>query len=173
METEVWSKFSSRFGHFGNPFSLRAIAVSQDGAQKGQRRERDPGHVGPDVHDSPLYSQKTVPFVERVNKIEQDLGAMNGKLDLIIASMQNEVAWDEVKPRGSAKKKPTKPCHKPRSPSSSSPSSSSSADQKEGETKYFECKKFAPKDHKFKRSAEIVHVCVKTLEKVINDPVGT
>ena len=50
-----------------------------------------------------------------------------------------------------------------------SSSSESAKDQKEGETKYFERKRFAPKDHKFKRSSEIVHVCVKTLEKVVNE----
>ena len=78
-------------------------------------------------------------------------------------------AWSEVKTRGRAKDKPTKPCKKPWVRSSSSSSSSSSlTDQKEGETKYLERKKFAPKDHKFERSAEIVHVCVKNLEKVVN-----
>ena len=90
------------------------------------------------------------------------MGAMNRKLDLIIASMQkpslpesegDEIVeectknvaevWDEVKPRGRAKKKPTKPCRKPRSTSSSSSSSSSSStEQKESETKYFERKRF-------------------------------
>ena len=44
--------------------------------------------------------------------------------------------------------------------------------QQEGETKYFELKRFAPKDYKFKRSTEIVHVCAKTLEKVINEGGG-
>ena len=39
----------------------------------------------------------------------------------------------------------------------------------QGETKYFERKRFAPKDHKFKRSTEIVHVCIRTLEKIINE----
>ena len=56
--------------------------------------------------------------------------------------------------------------------SSSSSLSASSTDQKEGETEYFERKRFAPKDHKFKISAEIVHVCVKTLEKVVNEGGG-
>ena len=41
--------------------------------------------------------------------------------------------------------------------------------QQEGETKYFEQKQFAHKDHKFKRSTESVHVCVNTLEKIINE----
>ena len=117
--------------------------------------------------------------------IEGSVTALDAKLDLILGKFKSthvkevdpdedvvgewtkdiEEAWSEVKPRGRATNKPTKPCKKPRGRSSSSSSSSSSADQKEGETKYFECKRFAPKDHKFKRSAEIVHVCVKTLKK--------
>ena len=109
---------------------------------------------------------------------------MDRKLDLIIASMEMSTvpesegeeiieewtkdifeAWDEVKTRGRAKSKPTKPSHKPRSLSLSL----SRGLQKECETKYFERKRFTPKDHKFKRSTEIVHLCVKTLEKVINE----
>ena len=39
-------------------------------------------------------------------------------------------------------------CKKPRARSASSSSSASSTDQKEGETKYFERKRFASKDHK-------------------------
>ena len=154
---------------------------------KNLQRGQGPNLVGLDARDDTSRRQKAVPVIERVEKIEQDMGAMNGKLDLIIAYMKKPIlpesdgdevvkewtrdaaeAWNEVNPRGWAKNKPTKPCCKPRARSSSM-SSLSSTDQKEGETKYFERKRFAPKDHKFKRSAEIVHVCVKTLEKVVNE----
>ena len=133
--------------------------------------------------DNAHHRQKAVSVVERVEKIKQDMGAMDEKLDLITASMKkpslplsdvDEIveewtkdiseAWDEVKTRGRARNKRSNPSRKPRSPSSSSPEL-----QQEGETKYFERKQFAPKDHKFKRSTEIVHLCVKTLEKIINE----
>ena len=156
---------------------------------KKLQREQGPNLVGLHARDDALRRQKAVLVVERVEKIEQDVGAMNEKLDLIISNMKKPTlpesdgddimekrtkstaeAWDEVKPRGRAKNKPMKLINKPRARSSSS--SSSSTDQKEGETKYFERKRFAPKDHKFKRSTEIVHVCVKTLEKVVNEGGG-
>ena len=85
-----------------------------------------------------------------MEKIEQDIGAMDGKLDLIIASMKKpslsesegeeivdrwtkdiSEAWDEVKTRGRARNKLTKPSRKPPSPLSSL---SSPELQKEGET---------------------------------------
>ena len=47
--------------------------------------------------------------------------------------------------------------------------SSAGSLEREGETKKFARKKFYPKDHKFKRSEEIVHACVKTVEKVMNE----
>ena len=93
--------------------------------------EQGPNLVGLDARDNASRHQKAVPVVKRVDKIEQDDGAMNGKLDLIITSMKKtslpesddeEIveewmkdisdAWDEVKPRGRAKNKPTKPSRK-------------------------------------------------------------
>ena len=107
---------------------------------KKLQRGQGPNLVGLDAHDDASRRQKAVPVVERVEKIEQDMGAMNEKLDLIISNMKKPTlpesdgdniveewtkraaeAWDEVKPRGRAKNKP-----------------SLSTDQKEGETKYFE-----------------------------------
>ena len=69
----------------------------------------------------------------------------------------------------SARQKPIKPKHRHRSVSSTSSEESVDTLEREGETKRFACKKFYPKDHKFKKSAEIVHVCVKTVGKVLNE----
>ena len=77
-----------------------------------------------------------------------------------------------MKGRGRSKHKPAKPL-KPRSrrhkSSSSSDSSSSASLESKGETKRFARKKFFPKDFKVKRSEEIVHACVKTVDKVLNE----
>ena len=128
---------------------------------------------------------------ERMEKIEQDMSAMGGKLDLIIANMkrptvevleEEEVveswtkdiadAWSEVKDRSRQKHKPAKGLkrgpRRQKSNSSSDSSSSNSLEQK-GETKRFARKKFFPKDFKVKRSEEIVHACVKTVDKVLNE----
>ena len=75
-----------------------------------------------DVLEHSQNGQNAVSIVGRVNKIEQDMGAMNEKLDLIIASMKKPdlpesegediigewtkdilEAWDEVKTRGRAR----------------------------------------------------------------------
>ena len=128
---------------------------------------------------------------ERMEKIEQDMSAMGGKLDLIIANMkrptvevleEEEVveswtkdiadAWSEVKDRSRQKHKPAKPLKpRPRRQKSNSSSDSSSSDslEQKGETKRFARKKFFPKDFKVKRSEEIVHACVKTVDKVLNE----
>ena len=124
--------------------------------------------------------------------MEKDVGVMDDKLDLIIKNMktyshydeQSESdkiveewskdiaeAWEEARPHSRPKRKTTKttkttkPRNKPRSPSSSSSALSIEDLQEEGETKKYGRKRFYPKDHKFKRSSEIVHVHVKTLEK--------
>ena len=47
-----------------------------------------PNLEGLDARDAARRHQKVVSVVERVEKIEQDLGTMDGKLDLIIASMK-------------------------------------------------------------------------------------
>ena len=128
---------------------------------------------------------------ERMEKIEQDMSAMGGKLDLIIANMKmptvvvsdvEEVmgdwtkdiadAWSEVKDRSRQKHKPAKPLKpRPRCQKSSSSSDSSSSDslEEKGDTKRFARKRFFPKDFKVKRSEEIVHACVKTVDKVLNE----
>ena len=116
---------------------------------------------------------------------------MGGKLDLILTSMkkptvqvsdEEEVveawtkdiadAWSEVRGRGRLKHKPVKPL-KPsarhRKSSSSSDSSSTASLEREGDTKRFAPKRFFPKDFKIKRSEEIVHACVKTVDKVLNE----
>ena len=140
--------------------------------------------------DSPNH-RKAGSSHERMEKIEQDMTAMGGKLDLIIANMkkptvvvsdEEEVveawtkdiadAWSEVKSRGRPKHKPAKPL-KPRSrgrkSSSSSDSSSTASMESQGDTKRFARKRFFPKDFKVKRSEEIVHACVKTVDKVLNE----
>ena len=123
---------------------------------KSVSRGQGPNHVGLDALDDTQRRQKAVSVVERVEKIKQDMGAIDGKLDLIIARMKKpslpesegkeiiegwtkdiSEAWDEVKMRGHARNKPTKPRRKPQSPSSSS---SYPELQQEGETKYFERK---------------------------------
>ena len=43
------------------------------------QREQDPKRVGLNVHGGPSGSQKTVSVIERVNKIERDMGAMDWK----------------------------------------------------------------------------------------------
>ena len=158
---------------------------------KTLQRGQGPNLVGLDVLCDPADCTKAVK--DRISTKEGSVTALDAKLDLILGKFKSthmketdsnedvvgewtrdiEEAWSEVKPRGRAMNKLTKPCKKPRARSASSSSSASSTDQKEGETKYFERKRFAPKDHKFKRSAEIVHVCVKTLEKVVNEGGGT
>ena len=128
---------------------------------------------------------------ERMEKIEQDVTAMGDKLDLIIANMKMPTvdvsdveetveswtkdiaeAWSEVKDRSRQKHKPAKPLKpRPRRQKSDSSTDSSSSDslEQKGETKRFARKKFFPKDFKVKRSEEIVHACVKTVEKVLNE----
>ena len=128
---------------------------------------------------------------ERMEKIEQDMSAMGGKLDLIIANMkmptvdvveEDEVvgdwtkdiaeAWSEVKDRSRQKHKPAKPLKpRPRRQRSTSSSDSSSSDslEEKGDTKRFARKRFFPKDFKVKRSEEIVHACVKTVDKVMSE----
>ena len=80
-------------------------------------------------------------------------------------------AWSEVKSCGREKHKTTKPkkMTKTWAASTSSDSSSAGSLEREGETKKFARKKFFPKDYKVKRSEEIVHTCVKTVEKVMNE----
>ena len=115
--------------------------------------------------------------------------AMGGKLDLIIANMKMPTvevsdveetveAWtkdiagalSEVKDRSRQKHKPAKPLKpRPRRQHSSSDSSSSDSWEEKGDTKRFARKRFFPKDFKVKRSEEIVHACVKTVEKVMNE----
>ena len=128
---------------------------------------------------------------ERMEKIEQDVTAMGGKLDLIIANMkrptvevleEDEVvgdwtkdiadAWSEVKDRSRQKHKPTKPLKpRPRRQKSNSSTDSSSSDslEEKGDTKRFARRRFFPKDFKIKRSEEIVHASVKTVDKVLNE----
>ena len=88
---------------------------------KSLQGEQGPNIVELDALDDAPCRQKDVSVVGRVEKIEQDMGAMNGKLDVIIASMQKTAlpesdgdeiieewskdvaeAWSEVKPRGRA-----------------------------------------------------------------------
>ena len=128
---------------------------------------------------------------ERMEKIEQDMTAMGDKLDVIIANMkkptlavsdEEEVvgdwtkdiadAWSEVKDCSRQKHKPAKPLKpRPRRQKSSSSADSSSSDslEEKGDTKRFARKRFFPKDFKVKRSEEIVHACVKTVDKVLNE----
>ena len=54
---------------------------------KNLQREQDPKCVGLDVHGGPSGSQKAVSVIERVDKIERDMDAMDGKLDLLIPNM--------------------------------------------------------------------------------------
>ena len=149
---------------------------------KSLQRGQGSNLVGLDAPCNPLDRRNAVE--DRISEIEGSVTALDAKLDLILGKFKSthlkevdsyedvvgewtkdiDEAWSEVKARGRTKDKPTKPCKKPRVRSSSSSSSVSSTDQK-GETKYFEHKRFALKDHEFKRSAEIVHVCVKTLKK--------
>ena len=126
-----------------------------------------------------------------MEKIEKDVRALDDKLDLILAKMKGnanlpckssvydsdeaEESWEEVKTCGCPKHKTKK--LKTRSLSTTStPSSSSSSDrlESEGETKQFARKRFVTKDFKFKCKEEIVHVCVKTVYRMISqgqDPV--
>ena len=154
---------------------------------KRLQRGQGPNLVGLDALCDPSDRRNAVE--DRISTVEGSMTTLKAKLDLILGKFKSthvkdvdpdedvvgewtkdiQEAWSEFKPKGRATNKPTKPCKKPRARSSSSSSSASSTDQKEGETKYFERKRFAPKDHKFKRAAEIVHVCVKTLKKVVNE----
>ena len=140
--------------------------------------------------DSP-NRRKAVASHKRMEKIEQDMTAMGDKLDVIIANMKrptvevpvvDEVvgdwtkdiaeAWSEVKDRSRQKHKPAKPLKpRPRRQKSNSSSDSSSSDswEEKGDTKRFARKRFFPKDFKVKRSEEIVHACVKTVDKVLNE----
>ena len=122
------------------------------------------------------------------------MGLLDAKLDLVLEAVKkgnsHEIvdsdeedvmkgwseeiaeAWQDVKGRGRARQKPTKPTKPIRKPrESSSTSSDESVDrlEKEGETKNFARKKYYPKDYKFKRSEEIVQVCVKTVDRVISE----
>ena len=140
--------------------------------------------------DSP-NRRKAVASHERMEKIEQDMTAMGDKLDVIIANMKKPTlvvsdeeeivrdwtkdiadAWGEVKDRSRQKHKPAKPLKpRPRRQKSSSSADSSSSDalEEKGDTKRFARKRFFPKDFKVKRSEEIVHACVKTVDKVLNE----
>ena len=150
-----------------------------------------PSQVGLDSLCDPPDRRKAVSSDERIDKMERDLTRMGGKLDLILTSMKKPTvqasdeeelvegwtkdiadAWSEVRGRGRPKHKPVKPM-KPRArhhkSSSSSDSSSTTSLETEGDTKRFARKKFFPKDFKVKRSEEIVHACVKTIHKVLNE----
>ena len=150
-----------------------------------------PGRVGLDNRCDSPNRRKAVASHERMEKIEQDMTAMGDKLDVIIANMKNPTlvmsdeekivedwtkdiadAWSEVKDRSRQKHKPAKPLKpRPRRQKSSSSSDSSSSDslEEKGDTKRFARKRFFPKDFKIKRSEEIVHACVKTVDKVLNE----
>ena len=128
---------------------------------------------------------------ERIYKMERDMTAIGGKLDLILTSMKKPTvqvsdeeeivegwtkdiadAWSEVRGRGRPKHKPVKllkPSARHRKSSSSSDSSSTASLEREGDTKRFARKRFFPKDFKVKRSEEIVHACVKTVDNVLNE----
>ena len=147
--------------------------------------------VGPDDRCDSPNRRKAGSSRERMEKIEQDMSAMGGKLDLIIANMKRPTvdvsdveevvgdwtkdiadAWSEVKDRSRQKHKPAKTLKpRPRRQKSSSSSDSSSSDslEEKGDTKRFARKRFFPKDFKVKRSEEIVHACVKTVDKVLNE----
>ena len=147
--------------------------------------------MGLDDHCNSPNRRKAGSSHERMEKIEQDMTVMGGKLDLIIANMKKPTlvvsdeegvvgdwtkdiadAWSEVKDRSRQKHKPTKPLKpRPRRQKSSSLSDSSSFDslEEKGDTKRFARKRFFPKDFKVKRSEEIVHACVKTVDKVLNE----
>ena len=149
------------------------------------------GRVGLDDHCDSPNCRKADSSHERMEKIEQDVSAMGNKLDVIIANMKKPTlvvsdeegvvgdwtkdiadAWGEVKDRSRQKLKPAKPL-KPRSrrqkSNSSSDSSSSDSLEEKGDTKRFARKRFFPKDFKVKRSEEVVHACVKTVDKVLNE----
>ena len=150
-----------------------------------------PGRVGLDNHCDSPNRRKAVASHERMEKIEQDMTAMGNKLDVIIANMKKPTlvvsdeekivedwtkdiadAWSEVKDRSRQKHKPAKPLKpRPRRQKSSSSSDSSSSDswEEKGDTRRFARKRFFPKDFKVKRSEEIVHACVKTVDKVLNE----
>ena len=115
------------------------------------------GRVGQDDRCDSPNRRKAGSSHERMEKIEQDVSAMGGKLDLIIANMKKPTlvvseeeefvgdwtkdiaeAWSEVKDRSRQKHKPAKPL-KPRSrlqkSSSSTDSSSSDSLEEKGDTK--------------------------------------
>ena len=144
--------------------------------------EQGPNQAGLDALCDPLDRRNAVE--NRMKTIEGNMTALDAKLDLILDRFKSthvkevenedvveewtrdiEEAWKEVKPRGRPVYKPKKP----RARSVSSSSSGSDTEETEGDTKYYERKRFAPKDHKFKRASEIVHICVKTLEKVTSE----
>ena len=160
---------------------------AEESIQGGQASSQ----VGLDGLCNSSNHRKAVSSDERIDKMERDMTAMGGKLDLILTSMKKPTvqvsdeeefveewtkdiadAWSEVKGRGRSKHKPVKPL-KPRSrrhkSSSSSESSWTSSLETEGDTKIFARKRFFPKDFKVKRSEEIVHACVKTVDKVLNE----
>ena len=81
----------------------------------------------PDLHGDPSDSQKAVLLDDRVDRMEKNVAALDGKLDYIIEKMKerdsresedDEIiegwseniakAWDEAKPRGRPKHKKTK-----------------------------------------------------------------
>ena len=147
--------------------------------------------VGLDGLCDPLDRRKAVSSDERIDKMERDMTAMGGKLDLILTNMKKPTVqvsdeeeiveawtkdiadtWSEVRGRGRPKHKPVKPlklsarhCKN----SSSSDSSLTASLEREGDTKRFARKRFFPKDFIVKRSEEIVHACVKTVDKVLNE----
>ena len=158
---------------------------------KSIQRGLAPNQGGLDGLCDPSDHRKAVSSDERIDKMERDMTAMGGKLDLILTSMKRPTvqvsdeeelveewtkdiadAWSEVKGCGRPKHKPVKPL-KPstrhRKSSSSSDSSSTASLEREGDTKRFARKRFFPKNFKVKRSEEIVHACVKTVDKVLNE----
>ena len=131
---------------------------------KSLQGEQGPNLVGLDP------SNRRNAVEHRMSRIEGSVTALDAKMDLILGKFKSthmkdvdsdedvvgdwtrdiQDAWSEVRPRGRPTNKPPKPSKKLQARSASSSSSQSSTDQKEGETKYFERKRFAPKDHKFK-----------------------
>ena len=126
------------------------------------------GRVGQDDRCDSPNRRKAGSSHERMEKIEQDVSAMEGKLDLIIANMNKPTlvvseeeeavgdwtkdiaeAWSEVKDRSRQKHKPAKLLKpRPRRQKSNSSSDSSSSDslEEKGDTKRFARKRFFPKD---------------------------
>ena len=129
--------------------------IEDETIQGGQASSR----VGLDGRCDSPNRRKAGSSHERMEKIEQDMTAMGGKLDLIIANMkkptvdvleEEEVvgdwtkdiadAWSKVKDRSRQKHKPAKPLKpRPRHQKSNSSSDSSSSDslEEKGDTKRF------------------------------------